>query len=230
MIKCILWDIDATVLNFEIAESKALKSAFEKLKLGKCDDKTVRRYSEINQNYWKMLERGIVTKQQVLLNRFVDFLQIENITDVDARTMCKAYEEGLSEVVVFNDNSYDLLNELKYSYYQCAVTNGASSIQKKKMKKSGLDKIFDSVFISDEIGAEKPNVKFFDFVLKSLSDFKKEEILIVGDSLTSDITGGNNAGIKCCWYNPKNAENNEKVKIDFEIHNLNEIKHILKSN
>lgn len=227
MIKCILWDIDGTVLDFLSAEKASLKATFLSLGLGECTDEMVSRYSKINQKYWERLEKQELTKEQVLLLRFVEFLETEKIKGVDAKDLGEHYENGLADVIAFLDNSYELISELKKEYKQYAVTNGAYSVQVKKLAKSGLDNLFDGVFISDSVGFEKPSKEFFDNVLSSIGPYNKNEIMIVGDSLTSDMMGGNNAGIKCCWYNRNRAKNNTTVKIDFEIHNLNEIKEIL---
>lgn len=223
MIKTILWDIDGTVLDFLAAERNSLKASFKKFNLGECSDETVAKYSEINMSYWERLEKGELTKAQVLVERFVEFLAKMNITAVDAETLSMNYESGLSDTIVFVDNADMLLKDLSRNYKQYAVTNGALAVQQKKLIKSGLIDIFDGVFISDEVGFEKPSKLFFEYVLKNIEPCEKNEILIVGDSLTSDMQGGNNIGIKCCWYNPERITNNKGVKIDFEIHNLSEL-------
>ena len=100
-------------------------------------------------------------------------------------------------------------------------------MQSKKLKKSGLIELFDDCFISDQIGVEKPSVEFFNHVKARIGEVSNDEILIVGDSLTSDMKGGNNAGILCCWYNPQKMENTKDIRIDYEIRNLQEVKDIL---
>lgn len=120
-----------------------------------------------------------------------------------------------------------MIKELKGQIRQYAVTNGSYNVQKHKLEKSGLKELFDDCFISDQIGVEKPNVEFFNHVKKSIGDIKDSEMIIVGDSLTSDMKGGNNAGIVCCWYNPFEKKNTKGVKIDFEIKNLWDIKKIV---
>lgn len=220
MIKTILWDIDGTVLDFLTAEKNSLRACFEKFNLGVCSDEMIAKYSRINQSYWERLERGELNKSQVLTQRFVEFLNGENITAIDARTLSREYESGLADTIVFIDNADRLLKALSKNYNQYAVTNGAFAVQQKKLKKSGLIDVFDGVFISDEVGFEKPSKSFFDYVMDNIKPCEKDEIMIVGDSLTSDMQGGNNIGIKCCWYNPKNMVNTKNVKIDYEIHNL----------
>ena len=107
------------------------------------------------------------------------------------------------------------------------LTNGTQTAQRRKLANSGLDQIFVRAFISDEIGYEKPDVRFFEPVLQELKDCRKEEILLIGDSLTSDIKGANNAGLACCWYNPKKTINDKGVRIDHEIQDLLEIEQIV---
>lgn len=228
MIKTILWDIDDTLLDFKKAENNSLKKTFEHFGLGKCTDEMVNAYSAINQSHWERLERGEFSKEQVLKHRFTDFFALMNITSVDEGEFCSYYENGLSDKIVFMENAFDIVNELKGKYRQYAVTNGAYSIQTKRLEKSGLDKILDGSFISDSIGFEKPSKEFFEYVLKNIEPCQRNEILIVGDSLTSDMQGGNNAKIKCCWYNPKNKTKDKNVKIDYEIQSLNQVESIIK--
>ena len=110
---------------------------------------------------------------------------------------------------------------------QYIVTNGVASTQHKKLRDSKFFDIIDGLFISDEIGSPKPSNAFFDAVFENIPPFKKDEIIIIGDSLTSDIKGGNNAEILCCWYNIANEKNTDNLKIDYEIKNLWEILKIL---
>ena len=115
------------------------------------------------------------------------------------------------------------MQALKGKVKQYGVTNGTYVAQSRKLKESGLDKIFDGVFISDKVGYEKPSIEFFDAVQNEIGKFKSDEVMIIGDSLTSDIKGGNNAGILCCWYNPKNGKNKYNLKVDYEIKDISEI-------
>ena len=133
----------------------------------------------------------------------------------------------MGDTICFNDNGYELIQELKGKVKQYAVTNGTKTAQDRKLDKSGLRELFDGVFISEEIGVEKPGKGFFDFVFQAIGCYELDEILIVGDSLTSDMQGGNNAGIRCCWYNPNGQDNYKNLRIDYEIKDLQEIKNIL---
>lgn len=203
MIKVVLWDIDGTLLNFLAAEKNAIRKCFSIFDLGECTDEMLKVYSHINKKHWEMLERGELTKQKVLEGRFIEFFTLYNIDTKVIEAFNKEYQVQLGETICFNDNGYELVSELKNYVKQYAVTNGTKVAQDKKLTKSGLVDLFDGIFISDVIGFEKPSKEFFEPVLNAVAGYKKDEILIVGDSLTSDMAGGNNIGIKCCWYNPE---------------------------
>lgn len=220
MIKVILWDIDGTLLDFKKSEYAAIKKCFEIFDLGKCTDEMIGRYSVLNREYWEKLERGEIEKKELLTRRFADFFARENIQTDCALEFNREYQLLLGETICFCDNSLELLKSLKGRIKQYAVTNGTKVAQDKKLKNSGLDKIFDGVFISEEVGTEKPGKEFFDQVFREIGHYEKKEVMIVGDSLSSDMLGGNNAGIVCCWYNPKKLVNDKKVVIDYEIDNL----------
>ena len=227
MIKVILWDIDGTVLNFLRAEYEALRTCFSVFGLGECTDEMIGRYSAINRTYWERLERGEITKAEVLVNRFVEFFEKEGIQTNCAPDFNKEYQTRLGDTICFCDDSYELIKSLKDRVKQYAVTNGTKVAQNKKLSRSGLDQLFDDIFISEEVGTEKPGIAFFEHVWEKIGTYASDEVMIVGDSLTSDMQGGNNAGILCCWYNPKGLENSKGVRVDYEIDNLQKIVEIL---
>lgn len=140
---------------------------------------------------------------------------------------CSHYQIYLGSIYRYIENSPEVLKSLKGICRQYAVTNGVTWTQLNKMKLAGLLEILDGVFISEEIGAPKPQKEFFDGVFARLSDVNKEDVLIVGDSLTSDIKGGNNAGIATCFYNPDRKKYDTDLRIDWEISSLKEVKEIV---
>lgn len=227
MIKVLLWDIDGTILDFLAAEKAAMKKCFEVCGIGECTDEMIVRYSKINRKYWEMLERGELTKPEVLIGRFEEFFESEGIVTDCAVTFNGEYQVRLGDTICFRDDAYELLKSLKGFVKQYAVTNGTKIAQDKKLKLSGLIDIFDDIFISEELGVEKPGIGFFEKVWEKIGKYGADEIMIIGDSLTSDIRGGNNAGIICCWYNPNGAVNDRGVKIDYEIDNLQKVKEII---
>ena len=225
--KTILWDIDGTLLDFKKAEHEAIKTCFEVFSLGECTDEMIERYSMINKRYWEKLERGEISKPEVLVGRFQEFFASEKILTDCAEAFNQEYQLRLGDTICFCDDSYELVRGLKGKIRQYAVTNGTKTAQTKKLDRSGLGKLFDDVFISEEIGVEKPGNGFFRHVFEKIGTYAPEEVMIVGDSLTSDIQGGNNAGIRCCWYNPGKTVNDKQLRIDYEIDDLHQILEII---
>ncbi len=227
MYKYLLWDIDGTVLNFLASEAYAIRHLFEKYNLGECDDEKLRLYSDINVKYWQKLERGELTKKEILVGRFRDFFEITGVDVSLAEEFNKDYQETLGEYIEFVDNAEVILLSQKGKYTLVAVTNGTKVAQEKKLRLSGLTHVFDAIFISENVGAEKPEKKFFDFVFKELGITDKREVLIIGDSLTSDMLGGYLAGIDTCWFNPSHKRNTLDFSVTYEIDALSKIEEIV---
>ena len=235
MIKVILWDVDGTLLDFEAAEKVAIRQCFALHGMGECNDEMLSRYSMINRKYQEALERGELTKTEVLIGRFREFFETEGLPVEYAESFNKEYQVCLGDTIVFCDHAFELVQKYKGQIKQYAVTNGTKVAQDRKLKNSKLDTLFDGIFISDVLGVEKPNKGFFDKVFEAIGTYGKDEVIIVGDSLTSDIRGGNNADILTVWYNPKKIAITKNVKpigdvcVNFEISNLWEIEHILQN-
>jgi len=229
VIKVILWDIDGTLLNFEKAEKYAIRKCFSLFGLGECTDEMLAGYSIINRKYWEKLERGELSKPEVLKGRFEEFFALERPAFEKVEAFNEAYQQQLGEEVFFQDDGYELVKRLKTCVKQYAVTNGTFTAQKKKLEKSGLGELLDGVFISDKVGAEKPDIAFFDAVRAQIGPYKRDEVMIVGDSLTSDMQGGNNAGILCCWYNPRGSRKEKELRIDYEIADLRQVEEIVRT-
>ena len=168
MIKTLLWDLDNTLLDFPAAERQAIQQAFAAFRLGPCPEDRVARYAALNDRYWKRLERGEITKAQLLTQRFVEFFQAEGIAGPDPAAFNRVYQDYLGETVVFLDHSDALLRDLHGQVRQYLVTNGARRVQEKKLARSGLGAFLDGLFISEDIGAEKPSLDFFRPVLQAL--------------------------------------------------------------
>ena len=226
-IETLLWDLDGTLLDFRASEKAAIRRCFALFGLGACGDDRVARYSAINVRYWERLELGELTKAEVLLGRFEEFFAAEGIDVAMAAPFNETYEDYLGDTIVFRDNAYELVKRLKGRAAQYLVTNGTEKVQKKKLSRSGLGELFDGVFISGVVGAEKPSPVFFDRVLEGIGNPDRRRVMIVGDSLTGDMRGGMNAGIRCCWYNPEKAPRPAQYRIDYEIADLNEVEALI---
>ena len=221
-INVILWDVDGTLLDFSAAERRALEDCFRSFQMGPCTPELLARYSQINRTYWRRLERGELTKPQVLLGRFEEFFAQEGLNCRDIPAFNQEYQLRLGDTVVFRDDAGSLVARLKGRVRQYAVTNGTRVAQERKLSRSGLDRMLDGVFISEIVGTEKPGAAFFDAVFSQIGPCCRDEVMIVGDSLTSDMQGGRSAGILCCWYNPLGEPRPADPRIDYDIRELGE--------
>ena len=228
MIKTILWDVDGTLLDFHAAQKAAIRSLFKDFSLCELSDEMIERYSHINDIFWERLERNEISKQEVLVGRFEQFFEEIGVDKKIAAEFNDRYQLRLGDTIVYRDDSYEIVKSLKNKVKQYVVSNGTIVSQTKKLKMSGFDQLMDGIFLSEAIGIEKPNMGFFDAVFNELENKDPKEIMIVGDSLTSDIQGGINAGLVTCWYNPNRKEKPDKYQIDYIIDDLHEVYELLK--
>ena len=156
-----------------------------------------------------------------------EFFETEGICSDVAEAFNERYQLCLGDTIVFRDDSYKIVKYLRGKVKQYVVSNGTVVAQEKKLRLSGLGELMDGIFLSEALGVEKPNVEFFERMFETIGPVEKDQVLIVGDSLTSDIRGGNNAGIQTCWYNPDHKKRYADVKIDYEIADLHEIYDII---
>lgn len=225
-ITTILWDVDNTLLDFNYSMRSSLKQCFQSV--GKSiTEEMIDRYDSINDNYWKRLERGEVTKEQLLTGRFVDFFAAYGLDDIDVEKFRMEYQRNLGNIYAFKDDSLTVCKSLQTKLKQYVVTNGVSGTQRSKLSLSGLAEVMDGMFISEEVGYPKPEKGFFEYCLAHVEEQDRSKILIVGDSLTSDIKGGNTIGIKTCWYNPQELPRKDGFVIDYEISDIHQIYEVL---
>ncbi|MBQ7045545.1 MAG: YjjG family noncanonical pyrimidine nucleotidase [Clostridia bacterium] len=222
----LLFDNDNTIMDFTAAEHAALKKAF--LELGiKISEEQVKIYSDINENCWKQFERGEITKPDVLRLRFERFVESQKF-DLAPSAAAAAYENNLSlEHIVF-DGAFNLLEQLKADFDLYLVTNGAEHIQKRRLKESGVENYFLKLFISEQMGTQKPKKEYFDAVLSQINETDKSKVLIIGDSLTSDILGGINAGLDTCLFNPfGKPDSSDGIVPTYVVRNYDDIRKLV---
>lgn len=222
----ILWDLDDTLLDFIYSERYALGVTFHEFGL-RISEEIKDRYSEINESFWERLHKGEITRDVLLLERFKSLFAELGINDVDIEAFRLKYQEELGNVCKYKDDSLDLCKTLKGKYKQYIITNGLTEIQLRKLNISGFIDVVDGAFIAEEIGAMKPQKQFFTYCLSHVEEEDRRNILIVGDSLSSDIFGGVQEGIPTCWYHAKGVINDTSIRPDYEISNLYEIVDIL---
>lgn len=227
MIRTILLDIDDTILDFKSCEREALSKALAEFGFS-CDDSMIFAYSEINDSMWKMLERGEITRDRLRTERFSRFFETYSI-NLDANRFADEYMQALSKTSVYLPGAKNAMDELYDSYDLYAVTNGYSFTQKGRISASGLDRYFKKVFISQEVGAVKPEREFFEKCAKEIADFKADETILVGDSLTSDIKGGAAFGLKTVWIGKEGRRFTHDVTPDYTIGSLSELPRLIKN-
>ena len=227
MFDIILWDVDGTLLDFDAAERAAIRSLTTDFGFAGCTDAAIRRYAEINRALWKRLERGECTREQVLVGRFEAFFAEMGWDVSRAAEFNKAYQLRLGDTIVYRDDSLTLVKSLRGRVRQYVVSNGTIAAQTKKLERSGFGALMDGVFLSERLGVEKPDPAFFEQVFSAIGPVDRDRVLLVGDSLTSDMQGGLNAGVKTAWYNPERLPLPASPRIDYDLSDLNELFSIL---
>jgi len=223
----VFFDADETLLDFHRGEREAIIQALASF--GICaDEKIISIYSQINQSLWKALERKELQKEELKYRRF-ELLFKEFGMTLDAHAVADAYMNSLSQKGYPLDGAVELCAHLCGKVRMYIVTNGIGFIQRERQKRSGLLPFFDGCFISEDMGYEKPDVRYFEKAASSIENFSKEHTLIVGDSLSSDIRGGINFGIDTCWYNPKGmtAPDDMAEKITYTVKSFKEIEALI---
>lgn len=221
----ILFDVDGTLLDFDAAE----KSGLEQVLISRGVTPTIEleiRYREINDSYWKAFERGEICRDQIMGNRFVDFFKTLDMS-ADGAALEKLFRNKLNESAVLLEGAVEICDYLKNKYRMYVVTNGVSETQYKRLAASKLDKYFDDIFVSEDAGSQKPQKEYFDYCFSRIDEADPAEMLIIGDTLSSDIKGGNIAGLDTCWINPGKLGRKEGIRVDYEIRKLEELKGIL---
>lgn len=226
MIKTVFFDIDDTLLDFQKAEALAIKQTLTDLGVEPTED-IIRLYSQINISQWKLLEKGELSRAEILVRRF-ELLYAHLGLSISSEKTQGIYEEYLSRGAYYIEGAEELLRELREEYELYVVSNGTSYVQNRRIALSGIAEYFKEIFISEYVGFDKPSKKFFDACFAKIPELEKNKSVIVGDSLTSDIQGGINAGLKTCWYNPRKTPQDPKIRADYEIQKLSELPELLK--
>ena len=225
MLKTIFLDLDDTLLDFHKAEAAALTKALTALDVPPTPA-VIARYSAINAQQWRLLEEGKFTRDEILTRRF-DILFRELGVERSSALARRTYEQFLGQGHIFIPGAEELLKALAPRYALYLVSNGTAAVQAGRIASAGIASYFRKIFISEQMGLHKPQKEFFDACFAAIPGFHREETLIIGDSLTSDIRGGDNAGIRTCWFNPQGKPRLEGVRVDYEVSALSQIPPLL---
>lgn len=222
----ILFDADDTLFDFKKSEREAFKSTILEFNINYDENYHLKIYHNINTAIWKEFEQGLITQEKLKVERFKRLANKLKIS-FDEIEFAESYMKNLSNCSFLFDGSIELIEHLSKSHKLVIITNGLTAVQENRIRKSIISKHFEDVVISEEISISKPNPEIFEHALKNIHHTNKSTVLMVGDSLTSDIQGGINFGIDTCWYNPNKLDNNSTISPKYEISTFEELKHLL---
>lgn len=225
MYQFLLLDLDDTILDFQKSEHYAIRKTLTAFDI-EPTDAVCDLYVRINLAHWKALERKEITREQLAVNRFVELFDRLGVS-ADAAECGALYYENLSQGHYFLDGALEAVTSLSRKYQLYMVSNGTADVQHRRIASSGIAPLFRGIFISQEMGADKPDKVFFDNVFARIPNFDPTKAMIVGDSLTSDIRGGKNAGIATCWINPKHRSHPEHLIPDHQLDDITQLEALL---
>ena len=227
MIEFLFLDLDDTILDFHKAEKIAISKTFREFGIEPTDE-VLRRYSQINKECWHKLELGEWIREQVLVRRF-ELLFGEYGIACDGTQVARAYEKNLSVGHYFLPGAEEAVDRLSRKYRLFLASNGTASVQKGRMTSANLYRFFEKVFVSQELGTNKPAKEFFERATAQIPGYDPAKAMMVGDSLTSDILGGIRAGMKTCWVNPNHAPADPQIPADYKIESIMQLEALLTS-
>ena len=223
--RTVLLDADMTIFDFDAAEKAALYTTFAHFGEA-CDERILARYHNINKEFWARFERGEIAKTDIGPGRFKRLMGELGLPH-DGATVNARYMIGLGEGDYLLDGARDFLDALYGKVKLYLVTNGTSKTQYSRLQKADLRRYFDDVFVSEDAGSQKPQREYFDYVFSRIGEENRKESVIIGDSLSSDVQGGINAGIDSVWYNPCGAQRSAGICPTFVATTYDEILAIL---
>lgn len=223
----ILMDVDGTLLDFDEAERRGICKILQYWHIEPTKS-LLSRYHEINLGYWKQFETGSIPKEAIFENRFPHFLHELGVR-ASAQEMEDMYRSSLDACAALIPDALEVCAYLERHYQLYVVTNGVSSTQYRRLRTSTLDRFFSQIFVSEDAGSQKPQLAFFDYCFARIPEQDRSKVLIIGDSLSSDILGGKKAGISTCWFcqdeNARLLEDDPKP--DFRIQKLADLTRLL---
>ncbi len=207
------------MFDFDRAEERALKETAAKFQ---APEDFIACYKAINKALWQDLEKGLITSESLKVLRFSKVIDALSM-DSDAQNMSAYYVQRLGEGADLLPFAKELCEALSKKVRLAAVTNGIHEVQTRRIQKSGLDKWFQFVVVSEAIGYSKPDPKIFEAVLSKMGHSEKKSVLMIGDSIKADIQGAQSAGLDTCWVNLKQEVYVGQTQPTYEVLKLEEI-------
>ena len=222
----LLFDLDNTLIDFSKDQKLALKYAFESMGY-KYTESVLKEYKKIDDIVWKELEIGeiqtVVDLYEKRCKMLFEKYNIKQTLDTFNKLLDKGYQKNGTPFA----NAENIIKKLNQKYKLGIITNGPKTQQYIRLQNAGISEYFSYIFVSEEVGYNKPNIKFFEYMFEKIEEKDKSKMLIIGDSLTSDIQGGKNCGLDTCWFNRESIDNATNIKPNYEIKKLGELVEIL---
>lgn len=212
MYEFLLFDADDTIYDFQICEKLSMEETWGHFNLP-LSEENVKSYMKHNHDAWKDYEKGLITPDVIKVRRFERFFAERGITNIDPLEITNYFIQRLGEHAEKLPDSVSVLEELKKRGYKLyIITNGLPEVQVVRFGNDPLGKLFDDLFTTDRVKSQKPKKEYFDAIFNELKINDKKKVCVIGDSLTSDIQGGINAGVDTIWFNPKDSPSNPNIQ------------------
>lgn len=225
MIKVVLIDIDNTLLDFNEGSKDAMLLAADEFGI-KFPENYYDVFTEINNSLWEKIEKGELTRQGLFKIRWNTIFEKMGIS-ADGPVFEEVFRKNIKLSAIPVKGANEILKYLSEKYFVCVASNSSFEQQRARLEKAAMLPFIKKVFTSEEIGFSKPSTEFFEACMRELPDVKKEEIIIIGDSINADIEGGHSFGFKTCWFNYGKTPHENCTSADFIVDSLEEIKNIL---
>ncbi len=223
----ILLDSDNTLMDFDAAEDYAIVKTLTEFGCP-CTEREKKAYIEINAALWEQFNQGLVTREFLMVDRFRRFFEKMNFPEADYVEVNERYKKNLGSCAKLINGALEFCQEMSREAELYILTNGALQVQNDRFNASPLKQYVRDIFISELTGYQKPQKEYFDYVFARIPDFEIEKAIMIGDSLSSDIAGANNAGVKACWYNPAGKECSSGVHCDYIVKDYEEMKRVIR--
>ena len=226
MVEFLFLDLDDTILDFGATERQSISRLLRHFNIEPTEE-LIHRYHVINLAHWQRLERGEITREQI--NDRFDVLFSELGRKIQTAECEVLYRQFLSEGTDFMPGALEAVQKLHGKYRLFLASNGTASVQESRLRLTGLGAYFEDIFVSQDLGANKPSREFFEKAFARIEGFDPDKAIMVGDSLTSDILGGINAGIRTCWVNPAHKPGKPEIRPDYEIESIVQLESLLEN-